>query len=161
MRVERSLFATPRILRSTGTSSSVTGTTSETQLGSIIVPANALGANGKLRVCTTWVHSANANNKTLRVRFGGAFGTAYLANVVTSTQQTQAMTMIFNTNATGAQRGFAPTTAGFGSSNTSPPTSSVDTTVDQEIYISGQLADGADTIWLMGYVVEIIPGVSP
>jgi hypothetical protein len=147
----------PRILGSSATASPVTGTTTETQLASITIPANAMGANGCIRVTTTWSYPNSANSKTFRIRFGGSGGPAFLGNVVTTTQSSHQMTDICNNNATNVQKGATQTNS-FGASGSTLGAGSVDTTAATTLYISGQLANSTETLTLERYLVELIPG---
>jgi hypothetical protein len=147
---------TPRVLGSSGTSASVTGTLAETQLAAIAVPANLLGPNGALRITTVWTYTNSANNKTLNVRYSGSGGTQYLANVVTTSSAFVHQVTIYNRNNAAAQiAGQTNSAYGIGGSTTS----AVDTTAATTVYISGQLANAGETITLQAYTVESIPGV--
>ncbi len=143
-----------RIIASSGTAASVTGTASETQLASITIPANTLGANGTLRITTTWFSTNSANNKQYRVRYSGSGGGAFLSFTSTTTGAVSFVTMIFNKNATNSQGGGS---VGAGASSTL--TTSADTTGSTSVYISGALSNTGETITLLGYTVEFIPGV--
>lgn len=148
------------ILGCSGVASSVSSGTAEVQLASIDVPANLLGANGKIRVTTLWTYTNSVNNKILRVRLGGSGGSAYLAATVTTTASMQAQTIIANNNATNVQKGFNGNTASFATTSNALVTGAVDTTAATTLYMSGQPASGGEVITLEGYVIEIIPGVS-
>ncbi len=153
------LGVTPRVLWSTNVAASVTGTVSETQLASIPIPANLLGANGTLRVTTFWSHTNSANNKTLRVRFGGASGIQYFSNIVTTTASSMDMRHIHNNNAANAQKGFQ-SAASFGATATAVVTGSVNTAAATTIYVSAQLANSGETATLEAVIVEFIPAVT-
>lgn len=130
---------------------SVTGTLSETTLATIAIPAGAMGVNGSLRVTTKWSMPNNANTKTMFVRLGG---TILGINVgVTTTTAYNAVTMIQNRGAGNSQIG----TNGGGIGNiTGQPTATIDTTIAQNLTITGQLGVGTDTLTLEGYTVEIL-----
>lgn len=147
---------TPHILAQSGVASSVTGTTSETALATITIPANAMGANGAVRIWTAWNWTNNGNSKTPRTRFGGAGGTIYSSNTLTTSQSVQDVKIIQNRNNTGSQVGSSTTLGGFSNSSVATVTSSVDTTADVDIVISGQLANSADTLTLERYLVELL-----
>lgn len=154
------VIATPCtiILGSSGAAAGVTGTTSETQLASITVPAGAMGKNGAVGITTLWSYTNSANGKTVRVRFGGPSGVAYQTLVATTTATLQTQTIIINNNSTGAQKAFTGLTLPYATSTSALTTSSVDTTAATTIYISGQLASSGETITLESYTVELIPG---
>lgn len=147
-----------RILGSSGVTSSVTGTTSETQLANITIPANSMGENGKLRVTAIWSFSGS-NNKTLRVKHSGAAGTVFGTSVQTTNASAQTQTIIGNAGVANAQRGYIVLLTPYSGSANAIASGSADTTVDTTIYISGQLANTGETITLESYSVELIPGV--
>lgn len=68
--ISSQLAAIPSVL--TKTAAEVEATTSETNFLNYTVPANTLSANGQmLRAVLEGVMAANANNKTVKVYFGG------------------------------------------------------------------------------------------
>ena len=148
------------ILGSSGTTSAVSSGTVETQLGSVAVPAGAMGANGALRITAWWTYTNSGNNKTLRIRLGGAAGTIFWATVPTTTANSQTQITIRNNNSASAQKVFlAGATSPYSASATAPTTGAIDTSLATSVYISGQTASGGETITLESYTVELIPGV--
>lgn len=148
------------VLGSSSASVSVSSGTAEVQLGAITVPANSMGANGRLRITTWWSYTNNANNKTLRVRFNGISGTAFQTVVVTTTASSFLQININNNNATNAQKNVAANSSGgVGSTASAFVTAAIDTTATVVVSITGQPASGGDTITLESYLVELIPGV--
>lgn len=147
-------FVGPRILYSKFVNVPLTGTTAETQLASITIPANSMGPAGRLRITMLFSATANANNKVFRCRFGGSSGQDYLGSVVGTVPSGPVVVSIYNTSATNVQGG--------GRENTLSATalvSAIDTTADTVVYISGTLAVGTDTATLISATVEVIPGV--
>jgi hypothetical protein len=138
--------------------SAAPGDTNEDTLFTCTVPANALGANGGLRVHTIWSHTNSGNNKTLRVRFSGASGTQYLAAVITTTNTSSVMTFIGNRNATNSQIGgiFSTVTSSFGTTTNGGVTSAVDTTAATSLVATCQKASGGESCALEAIVVELI-----
>lgn len=137
---------------------SVTGTTTETTLATIAVPANAMGPNGVLRVTTYWSHTNNANTKTLRTKFGGA---TLVSPAPTASSTSRHLIEVANRNATNSQivpPNALATSSAFGASGTAFSTFAIDTTAAQNITLTGQLANAADTITLEGYLVELSYG---
>jgi hypothetical protein len=135
-----------------------TGDTNEATLATCNIPANAMGANGLLRITTTWEYTNSANNKTVRVRFGGLSGTVYQAVVSTTTAVSRLQADIFNANATNSQKGgpaggFA---GGFSSTAQTVVTSAVDTTAAVSLVFTGQLASAAENVQIDHYLVELI-----
>lgn len=149
----------PITLGRSAVAQSVTGTLTETTLATITVPANSLGANGRVRITTVWSMTNSANNKTTRIRYSGASGTSYMAVIHTTSTSYRDQREICNRNATNSQVGGP--VGGFGGFGNNPgntvATSTVDTTVDQTIVITGTLANTGETITLESYLVELIP----
>ncbi len=147
------------ILGSSGTASSVSSGTAETQLASITIPAGVMGANGALRITTLWSYTNSVNNKSLRVRLGGASGSIMWSSVPTTTAMLQSAVIVFNSNSASVQKainqGVSPYTSGAGSLLSA----AVNTASSTTIYISGQTASSGETITLESYTVELIPGV--
>lgn len=143
------------------TQSSVTGSTSETTLKTIQIPAGSMGANGSINIMQLVTYTNNANNKTFRTRFGGAGGTIYNGMVVTTTATGLYQTQIGNRNATNSQIGFASgvgagtTGASWGFTSGATVTSAVDTTANVDVVLTAQLANSADTASVEGYIVQI------
>jgi hypothetical protein len=133
-----------------------TGTTSETTLATVTIPAGAIGANGFVRVTTTWSHTSSGNAKNLLVRFGGTGGTAYQNSSVTATASTRHQILIGNRNSASSQVGMNSTTAGgFGSTNAAVATSSVNTGNAVDLVFRALLANSGETITLESYLVEV------
>lgn len=143
------------LARSAEVATAPSNNTNENALATITVPANAMGANGFVRVYAVFSFTGSTNQKSLRVRFGGASGT-----VMFQTDQTTAAntiytieTIIQNRNATNSQVSRGNSQYGAGVVNAA--TASVDTTADTSIVLSGQKATGSETLALQQYVVEL------
>lgn len=147
-----------QVLASGGTTSSHTGNTSETALATITIPGGTLGANGIVRVTFVLSMTNNANGKTGRVRLGGTSGTSFLAVALASQASFRHQVQIQNRNATNSQVCMADTAASWGVTTAAVITGSRDTTSNQDLVITGQLTNGADTITLESYVVEVCQG---
>lgn len=149
------------VLAKSGAAVNTPADTSEDTLATITIPANAMGANGFLRITTLWTFTSSGNNKTPRIRFSGAAGTIYMNPVFTATVGLAQMTVIANRGATNSQVGFASaaTNGGLGVSSASANvTSSVDTTAATTVVITGQKASAGETLTLESYLVELLPG---
>ena len=132
---------------------SLTGTTAETVLASVTVPAQMMGPNGSLRITPIWSVTNNANSKTANVKFGGTIHSSpALASAVSASHEF----VIRNRGTLNSQISFsgAPGT----NSASANATSSINTALDQVVQITGQLANASDTLVLEGYTVELIPG---
>jgi hypothetical protein len=127
-----------------------TGDLVETTKATVTIPANAMGANGRVRVTSVWSATNNANNKTLRVKFGG---TNYLAQNITTTQSFIHQAQIGNRNSASSQVGTGNTA--FGSAGQAISTSAVNTGSSVDITFTIQLANAGDTATLESYIVEL------
>jgi hypothetical protein len=132
-----------------------TGTTAETTLATIAIPANALGANGILRVTTLFSNNNSGGTKDLRIKFNG---TTFWQAQTTTTLTNRGQAQIANRNATNSQVGGPNGTGGWASASGAVVTSAHDTTGALNVTITGQLSNGADTMTLESYVVEILQG---
>lgn len=135
-----------------------TGTTSETGLASVAVPANAMGPNGSLRIVTTWSVTNSANTKTLLVRFNSTTANGYMSVALTASASYKNIAEISNRGAANSQVGAVVSGSGYGTSTGTVQTTAVDTTAATTVYIRATLALGTETITLEGYSVEVIYG---
>jgi hypothetical protein len=145
----------PWIVAQSAVQSSHTGDTNETTLASFTVPAGALGPNGQLEVISLWSATSSANNKTIRLDFGG---TDFLQVNLTTNGQYQVYTRIANRNSASSQIGHVPNVAGFGVSGGALASSSVDTTSPVTVSLTGQPTNAADTIALESYIARLSRG---
>lgn len=127
-----------------------TGTTAETTLATITIPANAMGANGRVEIEVLWSATNNANVKTARAKFGA---TTILSTALTSNASLRISNFVANRNATNSQIIGANTGTGFGASTSAVVTAAIDTTAAVNITITAQLANAADTMTLEAYRV--------
>lgn len=133
----------------------LTGTTSETTLVQYTVPAGLMSSKGILEIFHLWEYPSNANTKTVNIRLNSLSGAMYCNIAATTTVDTQNYVCIRANNSTSAQKGGNSTlTTGLGLSNAPIQTSSVDTTVDLPIYVTGQLAVGTNTITYRGIKIS-------
>jgi hypothetical protein len=145
------------------TTLSLTGTTTETLITSILIPANTFQANDWLR----WVASINATNnghsKILKFYFNT---TASLSGATQVAQRTLAnittqivLRNMFFVNSISSQKTLLGTTLNVASDDSSTggtqATLSINFAVDQYFIISGQLAVGTDTITINGITSNI------
>lgn len=163
-----SMYVTPQNLVTTGFWSvptggisgeavPVTGTTSETTLGSVIIPGGSMGANGIIRATVLFSYTASSNNKTLRVRLGGLAGTAFHQIVPTTSSFHQAVIMIRNRNSITSQVSApALNNTSFTVASGTLATGSINTADNQTLVITGQLANTSETITLETFSVEIL-----
>lgn len=148
--------AAPRLLAASAVVSTAPADTNENVLATITVPAGAMGANGFIRVTALWGTTSSAGVKTLRIRFGGAAGTAYYSGTQSNNIGSLAVSTIANRNSQSSQVGSAALNQPSGANGMGPVTSAVDTSAATTIVISGQKATAGDTLSLEMYLVELI-----
>lgn len=129
--------------------------TAENVLVTINLPA--LGPNDAIRVSTLWSLTSSANNKTPRIRLGGAAGTIYSGPTLTTSASVSLIILISNRGVANSQVGFAlASNSGVGTANGAVVTSTLDTSTSQPLVISCQKALGSETMTLERYLVERI-----
>ena len=131
----------------------LTGTTSETTLLTVNIPAGLIGISGKVKMYPLYSMTNNANSKTLRVKLGGstAFSTA-----VASSSQSSALVIIRNIGSESVQKSSTIVVSGFGNNSAALATLAIDTSVATTITVTGQLANSADTMTLEDFFMEIV-----
>jgi hypothetical protein len=144
-----------------------TGDTNETALATVAVPAGLMGTTGVLRVTSLWSLTSSENAKVLRARLGGMSGTEFLAVQLTSSATYRDQRQIANRNSASSQVGgpagnsllplesFGPG-GGWGAAAAAVVTAAIDTTVNQNLVLTGQLADAGETVALEAYLVELL-----
>lgn len=133
---------------------SVTGTTIETVLATIVIPAGSVGSNGSIRILSLWSYTNSANNKVLK---GVVGGTAFMSVTSTSTGSLQQETMLRNRGEQNSQVAFSPFFAGgIGVTANAVLSSAVNFSVAQTMTLTGTLSNTSETITLEGYTVEIL-----
>lgn len=147
-----SLSASAIVIAQSAVASPITGTTTETTLATITVPANVMGANGRIEITTMWSTTNSANNKTLRVKFGSL---TMQSIVMTTNASIQVTAIIANRNNTASQVASPNSSTGTGATTNAVQTASIDTTAAVTILITGQLANTGETITLEAYSVKL------
>lgn len=135
--------------------------TAENTLYTCSVPANAMGANGAVRVTFFTVTTSDAGTaKTIKVYFGGTGGTDYTTGGygITAQANNRFVTVIGNRNATNSQYGMTEVgaVAGIYSAIRTPTTSARDTTATQDVTVTCTKSLGSDTCALNGIIVELL-----
>ena len=119
----------------------LTGTTLETTMLTFSIPASLMNKRGRLSFIVLLSLTNNANLKTLKVKFGGQT----LATVTSTSQAALGFnTWLLNLNSETAQR------------NSNAISFTIDTTIANDLVITGQLANSADTLTLIALSMEII-----
>lgn len=141
------------VLAQSGVASSISGSTAETTLAIVVVPANTIGVNGCLRIHTQWTYSSNTNTKHI----GGYFGLAKIIQLAGSTQASVTfLRSIRNRNSLTTQVMESLGSSGASTSAGSSTVLQVDTTQDQTLAFTARLTDPTDTVTLEAYTVEIL-----
>lgn len=146
-------FSQSRILAASAVAVPNTGNTNENTLATIAIPAGVMGLNGILRIWTQWDYPSTANNKTMRVKLGA---TSFSGVVATTTLVARILTMIHNRGVANSQIGGAANFAGIGTVGAGDVNGAIDTSVAQNLTITGQLALGTETLTLEAYLVELL-----
>jgi hypothetical protein len=153
----------PRILGQSGTAIAHTGTTAQTALATVVVPAGCMGIGGRLRVTTIAQYTNSANLKTFNVYFGaasaGTGGTIYVGTTFTTSGGFKDQREIYNRGTVSSQVGVANgfmTAAGFGTHAGLSATSSVNTANAAEVHFTTTLASSGETFTLESYSVELL-----
>ena len=129
-----------------------TGNTAETTLFSVNIPGGTLGANGRIRINGFLLNTNSANAKWWYLRFGGTLFSG--AGLTTTDCAAFFHVGIWNENSTNAQAGNPFFHVINNPANVR--TGAVDTTQDQSLAISVQLANAGETATLRGVAVEIL-----
>lgn len=144
-----------RVIASWAGTASVTGTTAETTLATLTIPAGAMGPNGYYELLCTWEMTNNANSKTLITRLGTTGGPAFLNYALASSATAQALSVVNNVNAQNSQIGSHSNFHGVGNSTGTLITGAVDMSAAQSLFIRAILANSADTLTLKRYVLKV------
>ena len=125
-------LATPVVLKET---------TAETTMLTVSIPASLMNKRGRLNVIGLMTLTNNANLKTLKVKFGGQT----LATVTSTSQAALGFsTWLLNLNSETSQK------------NGNAVSFTIDTTIANDLVITGQLANAGDTVTLTAVSMEII-----
>lgn len=143
--------ATEVLLANDQTTLAITGTASEVQTFTLTIPAGMMGANGVLEIVSFFTYTNSANNKTLRVRFGGTSGTVFSTVTTTTSENNTKYLWIRNANSTSSQKGPSAGFAnGFGTGTSAGITSAVNTASAVDVVVSAQLSLSTETVTYIG-----------
>lgn len=125
-----------------------TGTTDETVLSTVTIPAGTLGANGMLRVTVLATVTDSTNDKTLAIKFGAdTYATAVEAT--SGTTVVRLACEIKNDNATDAQLGWTSGATDF-------VVGDEETAADVDLTVTGTLELDSESIVIEAVVVEVM-----
>lgn len=150
-------LGTPRLIASSAVALSHTGDTVLTSLLSVPIPAGILGLNGIVASVFTFSWTANANNKVVRVRFGGVGGTPYLNTTYTTGGGSSWFGRWQNRNNAALQIGAPNSHSGLGAASGGPITSAINTALAADVEVDVTLANAADTFTIERYDIYAIP----
>jgi len=120
---------------------SLTGTTTETTLLTIPIKGGLMGLRGRLVESAVFTMTNNANNKTFRAKIGGStIATGTSSNLYS----TRLDFWLLNRNSQSSQY------------NNNTTSFAIDTSVDFDLVITGQLANAADTLTLSALTLEAL-----
>lgn len=141
----------PRTISQSGVPVSVTGTTAETTLATINIPAGAMGANGFIEIVPLLIWTNSANSKTVRIKIGGQ---EMWSISQTTNAGVKAIVTINNSGSQSVQRGSVNPN-GLGVFSVAVPVGSVNTANATTVTITGTLANAADTITLDSWLARL------
>ena len=119
----------------------LTGTTSETTMLTVSIPASLMNKRGRASVLVVLSLTNNANAKTVKAKVGGQI----IATVTSTNQNLSAFsTWLLNLNSETSQK------------NSSAVSFTIDTTIANDFVITGQLANAGDTVTLTAVNLEVI-----
>lgn len=155
---EIQLAGIARRIAQSGTPVSVTGTTTETTLATITVPANAMGPSGMVEVLPVFSYTGTAGAKICALKLNGT--TIWTGSTGTSILQQKAWLSFHNSNSASAQVASNPSgnTGGVGSGTTAIIRTSFDSTQALTLTITAALASAADSATLEGYLARVTYG---
>ncbi|MGB8422191.1 hypothetical protein [Paraburkholderia sp.] len=140
----------PGVLAQSAVPASVTGTTAETVLATIAIPAGALGPNGRIRAAMGFSTMATASH-TVRMRLSGT--AVMIVGPTTSVSGVQQQDILAQ-NSTTSQ--IAIPFGGVGTNSLAPVTTALDMTQAQTLTITAQPGATTETMTLYWYSVEIL-----
>lgn len=135
----------------------VTGTTAETLVATVPIPANLFGANDYLRLEFQLNNpDGSGNDKSIRFKVGTTVGGASLYETLTTTTQVYYFGL-FALRAAGSTSTSAVINGlyNYGTASSYAPVT-VDFTTAQNFYITVQLAQSADTMTLLNYNMTLM-----
>ena len=142
------------VLYSNLTTTSLTGTTIETTLATIPIKGGVLGENGKIRFYILGTVTNSANNKSFRLKHAA---TTLWQIAYTTAVGVTAQILFFNKNSESSQvTSLYNSSILSGSASTAVTPSSIATSADFSLTITGQLADSADSISVTAIFAEIM-----
>ena len=142
------------VLKQSAIISSVTGTTSETVLATIAIPAGTLGINGAIKLRAIWSTTATLGTWQPQVKLAGS--TMQNPGVQANTNKFYwTEWIIYNRGVLNSQvriNAQSPNQP----NTTAPSLQSIDFSIAQNLTLTGTLSNAGDTMQLDAYTVEIL-----
>jgi hypothetical protein len=142
----------PTILGQSGTDVSGAADTNENTLATIAVPA-AIGIHAGVRITCAFTFTSSANNKTVRVRWGG---TQISGAVYTTTTGAHGIAIVTNKGVANSQTSTGILFSDSNAVAVNRATPAIDTASAVNITITGQKASAGETLTLNSYTVELL-----
>ena len=162
----RNILGLTLTLAHQGQRATLTGTTAETIMAAVPIPAGLIGPRGALRVLwTVTADASNANAKDFRLRLtpdGNLAGSLQIGMTNLVSQRASRMMHSLHQRAPGLCFTTAPTAQNGGQFvvvNTAAAEVAADLGAAQWLVFTGQLGSAADVIGLDALWVEALPGV--
>lgn len=131
-------------------------TATDIPLVSVRVPGGLVGLNGGLRVTAQYGANNTANTKTVKAFLNTVNASIYNAGLASWTCWT-ILGMIRNRNSQSAQISAINLASGLGSTGAALY-GTVDTSLDQPVVLTAQIATATDFVIVEAYTVEVLPG---
>lgn len=148
--------SSPTAFATTGPGAYTQTTGSDITVLSYAVIANSMGANGKIEAdAFAEAQANNANAKTLRIKFGGSTNLVSTTSV-TSNLTCQVLGVIRNRGVTNKQVNHPAGSAPFGGIGTAATRATNDTTANQDLTVTLQLATATDSLILHGATFRLV-----
>lgn len=146
-----------RVLHGQEAGSAHTGTTAETVLRTISIPAGSMGARGRV-ICEFKIsRTGSGGSSTIRVRFGGIGGDIMFSVSLSAANATGIYRVtIENQNSASSQVGGGAATTAFGNSTTAIYTGTQNTGSAVDLVITSELVNSGDTMTLTRSDVEVV-----
>jgi hypothetical protein len=161
--VYQATFSSTTVCQLTGSvttaNAAYTQVVTEAVLATTTLPGGVMGLNGAIESRPVWTVNNSVNNKTPRIRFGGAAGTIYSGPTLTSVNIYSDSRRIRNRNSAALQVGnsTAANANPWSTATAAVTVSAVDTTAAVDLVYSGQLAVATDFIILESRETWLLP----
>lgn len=150
-----SAFPAGRILAQSAQAVSLTGSTDETTLASLTIPAGLIKTNGGILVYSHWSMTGNTNNKRKRIKLGSKSFLDLTTSGGTIVSYARELWIFARGRASQVAMGAGITGGAVGQQAVATATATEDLDTDLTLAITGQLGTGTDTLTLEAYSVQL------